>query len=507
MSKRPRDDDTLIKNEVNKRFVYPPPSSGEISAIQRLLRSKLDNLYQDFLAALSESRYGRFMITGVIGKRRQEEYRPFYERLLREGFIRHFITMIYYLRVLKPENEDYIVLMSDVFQHIYKAYLIDKVYLGNYITHTETIAVESVTGNLFVIKNNDNAYNNKRLLLHYENSKDSFYLDRAGFVSRDIEIVSVVSNSNMTIFLGFNNDLYMIIRGSQEVQVIESFSDDRMELVSYKKEGIRIKGLFSTKWNIYLLTTLGKVFMIGDTTHSQLTPKSLDRIKHLHVPLAERNGFVVSMVNYFTPIKMTSPKTPHPVIVHISEPYSDGIPILIDEHNVVYQLNDSTGTFDKMSDEDAALTYLADVESGHQREWRMNLSKKLLHFDEHYDLSLGEDGNTLSEEYWSDETHLLTYHMCDSELYVLLTNQKIYHFTPAQWNDHKYKLVQVILNKPIAWNETVSDTWIFQCHQCGTFSSLNLDPSTDSVFCTPECQLTHYKAQVKHLFTSSYNHD
>lgn len=517
MSKRSRrvdeeKDELLIQSEIKKRFTtHRPPSKDEIDKIRRILSSKLDNLYNDFIIALKKSRYGRYMIEGLLGKERQEAYKPFYERLIREGFIKHFIVTLQVLRVVMEEEQEYFVLMDDIFPIIYKKYLVDNVYLGNYITHTETLAVDNANGGIYIIKNNDNAYENKRLLLYYKPEPFSFYIRDAEFVSRDVEIVSVVSSQIHTVFMGFNNDLYMIIRDDNEeeqqqiVRTIEHLLDDKMELVEYKKEGIRIKALFSLRQNVYLLTTRGRVYVVGDVSHSQISKDAIDQIKNIHIPVEHRNNDTLPIINTFIPISFVGTSIT-PNIVYIDERFNDATPALVDENNVVYHLSEVHGSYERMNDEYAQI-YLNDVVNGRKGEWD-TINKQLLHFDdEHLNVELDDEDNSASEEYWSDESKYLAHNVCEmtsgqKDLYVLLTNQRIYHFTQAQWNENKYKLVQVVLNKPILWDSSKkkADTWIFQCYHCEGFkSTMCEDKCIDGVFCSLECQNSFYYRQFKKI--------
>ena len=291
-------DDSEDKKAIILSSEYARFEDSELKALNRLLQTGLSRLYEEFYKSLNESkRYKDFVIGGETGKLRYQYYKQFYMDLMREDFISLFLQMSLTFREKQPRF--YLnPLLEDVFlKSILKNVFTDNVFLGHYLTHTNTIAVikddhrHSSFLTVFVIKNNNqHEYNtkgenpNKRLVISYDVDPNvESQIRGTRFITfpnnKDTQIVSVVASSKTVLFLGFENDLYAmsifidIATGRPEPNLplhakkpfqIKRFFDEDFKFFNFNDAGIRIKALFSYQQNLFILTMDGKVFVQGE---------------------------------------------------------------------------------------------------------------------------------------------------------------------------------------------------------------------------------------------------
>jgi hypothetical protein len=562
MAKRERDPFiAFIEEEIRRSHIGPVLSEEEIEKeakmIDNLLEKKLDSLYNTFIQSIKVSRYGPFMIQGEMGKIRQEYYKPFYENLIKKGFITHFLTMTQFAKI--GDSNDFHAFMEDIFPKIYKDVVIDKVYLGHYITHTNTFCVQT-DEHIFIIKNNDNAYDNKRLLLTYPIDNDSFYLAGATFVDRNIEIVTVeccdrIGAGSLTVIcLDFNNNLYNVsfdVNNKPKLEVIPFMLNNDAILVKYKEAGIVIKALYRSLNTFFLLTSNGNVYVMGVVNIGMINITKLRKTYGINGDNVHFKNIVSNqiMLYFFTPIMFDTLIPPN--IVSISfEGTEDEKIVLYDFNNIVYVSPSTISPF-QIKHQLSHESYL----TGHRihsydLSWLMEMDieeyerKKAIKYPlildcssvGPYQIDVDKNITTVGLDlylvpvsasdfisskseinasryskseiftYRDSENEVLSFYVDkNSSVYVLLSNQKIYKFEKEMFGVD-YQLRQLILNYPIIWDSTKKDkrdTWIFQCYYCQKYEGVKLqkDHSINGVFCTTDCQKNFYYTQHQRLLT------
>ncbi len=498
-------------------------STEEATAMTKLLKAKTPFLYQNFITALKNSRYGPFMIEGDIGKAFQEYYKLFYANLIIPEFAQHFKHM-YQVTVANLDNNDkklmnINVFMCDIFDHIYNLFLTNTCFLGHFLTHTNTLA--ALEGSrIYVVKYNNRSNNtNKRLLIEYACLKDETV--RHGTVGIDvrkpsviartlyddtIEVLSVVSTKNKTLVLGFNNDLYekeQVSRTLYQQESVKMIFDDNTTLVDYStRKDFLIKGIYANRESFFILTMSGKVYIRGRCLHAA-GADALERIDRMNVIMPFENDVYENIgglkVYRFIPVKLPKEAAP---IVYIYPQGSVEMTYLVDANNRVFQYDwvhptDGFVFADEQIDRDCPLFI---------KRKAPDTESIIIDVSDH--ISLTEDkifidnwtnsekpvygGGDDYREFKRKENRILQFTSYAAYSIVLLSNQKIYIFNQANFPMTSYVLRKVIKNEPIKWdkkNASKNDTWTFQCEHCRAFDvSLSVDHSLDAVLCSEECQ-------------------
>jgi hypothetical protein len=469
------DDDNIdidiIKEKIEERLDYTT-TDDEVDIICEIRQSVVDVLYYTFLNRLKETKYGRFMIGGTIGKERQAYYKPFYKKLIKKGFTSFFLNMAWNVRIDRGLNDLY-ALLKDIAPLIYSLYLIDNVYLGNYITHTNTFCASGSL--IYIIKNNNEAKNNKRLLMGYQlmYHKYSFTPLEAFFIDKNIEVVSIVRKDDFVLFFDFDNNLYEI-NSRKCIKVDAVYNDIRLN----------IKALFTSPTQvimIYILTMEGNVYGIGrasKVSNIVIRPitfePGLAKIPNIVFITSWCNGtstylyddvgdLYVSIKNNIGRFKKVSP---HLILNVDSEKKKR---LLNVQYFQFIDPADKTPFFDK-------IPYL-------DKKWLTSIARKDLYNPENIILA------TYTKSYFKPRDFYGMY-----DLDVLLSNQKIYRFRVTIGKD--FELDGVVLNEPVLWDSSSKkpNLWIFQCQHCDEFKgSLKVDCSIDRIFCNVECQRAHYQ--------------
>lgn len=501
MSKRKNEeeDDYIVKEDdpeyhlkryiithVKGRSDHLPPRS-ELEYITNLLveRLKSGNLYDEFLETLSKSRYAPFMMSGVHGERVRKHYRPFYEDLIQFELIRQYIDM--YIIVKHTEPNYYVELMSDIYnKFVFTQGLIDRIFLGHYITHTQTTARVGLGARerQYVIKNIDN----KRLLCYFRNNGAEY-----PFRIENMEFVSLAgrteySNPGALCALGFNNDLYSM-DDYWKWTPITQFNDGDGNLFDYNMKGIRIKALYSSYYSVYLITSNGDLY--------------------------------VNKNNWFTPVKYSFDY--RIVVVHLIE-LNDDVILILDENNHIYVLDDVNEPFqdiDSLPDQEDIDSYIADVNRIQTHRRPSDKGGILLQTNGYIELYQNKvikvgfrrtgfvpmDFPASSfDQFMSPMNKVLMFTWKDiKELSLFMSDQNVYDFRYSSVRDKKKGVIRekVFRMDWIYVNKATTSVYapfkpsekegVFQCHYCSQFDKkLWLDQAIDGKFCDNVCQSEYY---------------
>ncbi len=532
MSKRERELDDEM------RRLIAPFSEKEKTELFARFKQKKATFYGDFIEALKTSHYGPYMIEGEIGKARQAYYKSFYEELLMPGLAKHIISMYNVVRVNKDEEkDDSDVLMGDIFTRIYHMYLNEKVFLGHYLTHTNSLVVSMY--DIHVIKYNHNEKNAERreLKIRYDDRGLLHFPENMQFkVQRPSEsqCVSVVEYDDADVgglfHLSFKGNLYNHL-GHKE----RRFFDYKPRLGDYKEMGIKIKGLFAINGGVLLLTHNGKVYICGRGIDRLVSEDVVNSIKTGGYKGTWSQNEDGLSVDFFAPVKID----PSVDIVYVLQggdrivsPHSDVSVVerdvyLIDRSGKVYAknllanddgfvlqapqkcyisphfpllvLSDNKSGDNLLSKLDILETYDQMLITKDKRFFnrrtlkeieisRFNFGVNTSYRDKVYQLAEFQDDNDkvllFGGKKHDDDTHVIV---------VGLSNEKLYIFTIP--NKYRYKnkaltLVHVIEND-IPKNGKEDDLWKFQCDHCRTFMSMSTtfkDHAIDAKLCGQTCQ-------------------
>lgn len=505
MSKRPID--SIVETEIEARFSPHAPSKNdtEVAVIKRLLNEKLKTVYDDFLIGISIGSIGRYMIEGKMGELRKKYYKKFYEPMLIENFVIHFVKLCSILRVKFPN--EYYTLMSDIFPIIYQKFLSGDAFIGSsYITHTPMISF--VDPYLFVIKTvrstqAERNVNGKRRLMRYEFKPYSSTFDKGRYIYPllDCDMIGVVSGTRTTICFDSNNIVYQMYNGQFD------FYESDLHVMKTNLENIIIKALFGgqidngTSEVFFLLTVEGSVLVKG-------------RCGRLIKDYDENNP-IETVVDQFTPVVGLEEENKKIVDIIVSNLKIT----FIDEHNKTYIYNyftDSNGIessytfptneesfnriFSKTYKENLILTEQwgnssefthsnpyddrrftkSDITGAYPFKFGLeNPDKVLLHY-----ATIGGDGQT------TDYVHIVL--TLGSAIYFFLTKDVFGILGEA-------KTIKVILKHDAKLYP--SSLLQFQsCSHCQKqLSSILYDKCQHETFCTETCQSSYYNETIQYL--------
>jgi hypothetical protein len=517
MSKRSIRD--IILNLVVKEkkiLVGQLPTKQEVDLLSNLLEPKKKSLFNDFIIALGMSRYATFMIGGKLGKELQDYYRAYYTDLLLNDLIKHFIELFNRNRPFYPDFDHFTVFMTDIFTHIYAMFFSEKVFLGHYLLHSNTLAITS--SKLIIIKYNNRYSENKRVTVFYDYETERIdngatkiiTVHKPKFDKNAKEMVSIVSSDYDTISLDFDNQLY---RHSLEKNEIKIILNNEMKPIDYHTNHIIIKGLYANRLAVFILTTDGQVYIMGNC---------MTTIGHKAIEMVDENFMVkvTKMITLFAPIKINVVISPEdiPHIVHIY-PHESGKTFLVDSKNRIYMYDWNFGQdadgFNIFSDSynhkklpitisfnlDAMQAMIIDISN----DYAIDKDKKIYDLN---DFGLKVEVTTVDnpfsgelEEFYADYTKVLLFQANKGKWIVCLNNQKTYIFTKMEgliFHKPPFVLRSVVYNNRVLWNEKekIADLWIFQCDYCNKISSqLKQDYNINATVCDQKCQKALYERE------------
>jgi hypothetical protein len=529
-----------VIDEESRRLITPF-TDKEKEALSKFISVKKDNLYTDFINALKNSRYGPFMIEGKIGEARQAYYKTFYVNLLSDNLDEHLRSRYNIVRVVSDTSNDTNVYMNEIFNRVYEMYLTERVFLGNYLTHSNSMEIGKY--NLILVKYNDRQdteRGRKITTIEYKihtGIATTIKIGKTRIEQMYRNILSVIDIAEDSVNLDFDNNLYDDLGWK-----IRAFFDDNMDVVRYKplktkkderSLNINIKGLFSTNDKTgLLLTSDGKVYIKGRCDNAiGLNAITLLKTKYNNLPYRASTHYATAedgeeginfIVRKFTPVKIDT----NLKIIYIFGVNEQGI-FLVDEKLNIYEYNwnaqrdgftlllnvylpldfpfaissvnipmiPSMYTFDK-GNKIVCVSGLYAITS------QPKIFKDLSRFTNNTLLIKSGDDENLDKELLEFEngnnrvllfsTRKENIHEEVTVIVVGLSNEKLYFFL---LKGSKVKLKAVVDNQPALWNE--NDLWKFQCHHCGIESSpyvkLFKDVATKTILCGKTCQIGYYE--------------